>query len=78
MAPEGACNSANEWLTLMLCDVVWVGQSLPDRVGSSRYESHWASGSTAVTRGLSSVTQTSEKEDGLERTSSFINFWSIY
>ena len=37
-----------------------------------------ASGSTAVTRRPSSVTQTSEGEDGLERTSPFINSWSIY
>ena len=37
-----------------------------------------ASGSTAVTRGPSSVTQTSEGDGGLERTSPFIDSWSIY
>jgi hypothetical protein len=37
-----------------------------------------ASGSTAVARGPSSVTHTSEGDGGLERTSPFINFSSIY
>jgi hypothetical protein len=41
MAPEGACNSANEWLSLVLYDVLCVDRILPDGVGSSQHKSHW-------------------------------------
>jgi hypothetical protein len=41
MVPEGAYNSANEWLSLMLYDTVWVDQVLSDGVGSSQHKSHW-------------------------------------
>ena len=41
MAPEGARNSANEWLSLALYDVLCVGQFLPDGAGSGQRVSHW-------------------------------------
>jgi hypothetical protein len=40
MAPEGASNSANEWLLLILYDTVWVDQNLPDGVSSSQHKPH--------------------------------------
>ena len=50
MAPEGACDSANEWLSSMLYDVVWVDQVTSDGTGSRQHKSHWVSSSGHLNR----------------------------
>jgi hypothetical protein len=39
---EEASNSANEWLSLMLYDIVWMSQFSSGSAGSSRHTLHWA------------------------------------
>ena len=43
MAPEGARDSANEWLSLVLYDIIWVSRISLDSADSSQHTLHWAS-----------------------------------